>query len=208
MEFTGNAKLASFSNEYKMILGFYDNGVECAKRSGVPKINHINEGLLILQELGASVVTMKAFCIHPIFQDDETCQSFVSSETPLPLDWRAVALAMEYRNAANAYLCCPETDFQPNDYLPGLILNEVKDMLIADKVQNKKDFVTYHQGTHPRSKQLTSYFDYWLMYLQVSDKQYANLCLLIDAQYPSETAYLLSSTKNAERLQQSMDELK
>lgn len=208
MDFTGKAKNVSESYEYQSIVAFYDGGKECAKRSGVPKINHINEGLLILQQIGSSELAMKAFCIHPIFQDDETCIDFINSSTPFPFDWRAVALAMEYRNAANAYLCRPETDFQPGEYLPDLSIDEVKEMLIADKVQNKKDFVTYHQGTHPRSNQLTSYFDYWLSYLEVSDKLYAQLCISIDAQYPSETAYLLSSPKNAERLQQSIDELK
>jgi hypothetical protein len=45
-------------------------------------------------------------------------------------------------------------------------------MLIADKVQNRKDFELYHEATHPRSKELAMYFRLWLEKLGVSEENY------------------------------------
>ena len=49
---------------------------------------------------------------------------------------------------------------------------ELRAMLIADKVQNKKDFQLYHQGTHERSKELSEYFDDWLELLGVTEEDF------------------------------------
>lgn len=73
-------------------------------------------------------------------------------------------LATEYRRAANAYLCKPETDAWSIDDAKkhiGLLLPDIRLMLIADKVQNRKDFMAAHYGTHPRSDQLFDYFNNW-----------------------------------------------
>ena len=45
-------------------------------------------------------------------------------------------------------------------------------MLIADKIQNRKDFQLYHLGTHTRSEQLDQYFKNWLEKLEVSEDFY------------------------------------
>lgn len=45
-------------------------------------------------------------------------------------------------------------------------------MLIADKVQNYKDFEIYHKSTHPRSKELDQYFKNWLQKLNINTDQY------------------------------------
>jgi hypothetical protein len=59
------------------------------------------------------------------------------------VDKRVLLLAVEYRNIANEYLSHkPST----ND----VHLSPIKDvntMLIADKIQNRKDFEIYHKGT-------------------------------------------------------------
>ena len=39
------------------------------------------------------------------------------------------------------------------------------DMLLADKLQNRKDFRLYHLGKHERTKELDHYFDLWIDYL-------------------------------------------
>lgn len=47
------------------------------------------------------------------------------------------------------------------------------DMVLADKIQNRKDFRLYHKGKHKRSKQLSAYFDIWiefLLYLKYNKK--------------------------------------
>jgi hypothetical protein len=51
-------------------------------------------------------------------------------------------------------------------------LKDVNDMLIADKIQNRKDFELYHLGTHDRSEQLDQYFKNWLEKLEVSEDFY------------------------------------
>lgn len=48
-------------------------------------------------------------------------------------------------------------------------------MLVADKVQNRKDFKRYHEGTHDRSRELAYYFDLWLTVLQISPERYEEL---------------------------------
>ena len=52
--------------EYNIIKAFY--GEERANRSGVLLINHIDEGLHILEKIGASEKSKKAYCLHPILQ--------------------------------------------------------------------------------------------------------------------------------------------
>ncbi|WYW00715.1 hypothetical protein Aura_00034 [Pseudomonas phage vB_PpuM-Aura] len=113
---------------------------------------------------------MKAFCLHPLLQDYDM----------LELHWRklagdrlvsreALVLAMEYRRAANTYLCRPETDgysLEDAQQAIGMLLPEVKQMLIADKRQNQKDFLIHHAETHPRREQLTVYFKRWLLILE------------------------------------------
>ena len=53
---------------YLAICEFY--GERRAKRSGVPYINHIDEGLIVLDAINASVHAKRAYCLHPIFQSD------------------------------------------------------------------------------------------------------------------------------------------
>lgn len=147
--------------EYNLIKQHYE--ARRAKRSGVPLINHINEGLIILDKLGATQHSKAAFCLHPLVQADNDLICFKDYHL---VDPYALLLAMEYRNVANAYLSYHTT-------APRLSpLKEVNDMLIADKVQNKKDFMLYHYGTHPRSERLLEYFDEWLYTLNVSDDMY------------------------------------
>jgi len=59
-------------------------------------------------------------------------------------------------------------------------LFEVNEMLIADKVQNKKDFMKYHFGKHDRSNELFRYFNKWLDALTVDNLSYQILCERIE----------------------------
>lgn len=145
----------NFSRELLVIEEFY--GDQRANRSGVLKINHIHEGLAILDALNASDLAKKAFCLHPIVQNSE----------PVDVSWSdSFDLAVEYRDRANSYLCRPETDYiQTMDDLVSVVGSMSDDcvmMLYADKVQNRKDFRLFHQGAHPRSDELTFYFDLWI----------------------------------------------
>ena len=161
------------SVEYKLIANHY--GDKCAKRSGVPLINHINEGLVVLTAIGAVETTKRAFCLHPLLQADADLQE--NYHICSSIDPYVLLLAMEYRNIANAYLSDKITTDWPLKLSPIL---EVNEMLIADKVQNYKDFLTYHYGTHARSNELDRYFNKWLDSLSVNHWQYTELCEKIE----------------------------
>lgn len=168
-----------------------------AERSGVPLIQHIDEGLLIMARSHCSTGALLAFCVHPLFQADED----------LPIwgikfleKWRfagpglelanVMMLVMEYRNQANAWLS-PKVHCGAYQNWEGEIrawgdmqalgrpdpgpLGEVRMMLIGDKVQNRKDFLRYHKGTHPRSAELDLYFRLWLDALGIDEAEYTRL---------------------------------
>ncbi len=168
-ELPGRLLILTVSNEYKAISNYY--GDRRANRSKVPLMNHINEGLVILSSISASHDTMLAFCIHPLCQDDENLEDF----DPTQFSPYVVMLAMEYRRTANAYL----SDVPIGTKLKLSPLDEVNDMLIADKVQNRKDFVKYHYGIHSRSERLDHYFDEWLKALDITENKYQHLIKLI-----------------------------
>lgn len=163
------------SVEYQLICEHYGDAV--AKRSQVPLINHIDEGLIVLEEIQASREAMLAFCLHPMVQADDDCEDNyerVSEATSAAV----LGLAMEYRSVANEYL---SNKINTGHIIRLSALEEVNDMLIADKVQNRKDFYTYHYDTHLRSPQLAKYFDEWLDALDIDDDHYAELCVAIEA---------------------------
>jgi hypothetical protein len=159
------------NKHYLAISEYYAERV--AERSGVLLIEHIREGLWLLDHIGASQAVKDAFCLHPLVQSDEALLDSLQPGSALRQfdpDPIAVVLAMEYRHTANAYLshhCMGETDV-----IELSRLEEVNQMLIADKVQNRKDFERYHAATHARSAILKTYFGNWLKRLNVSEKQY------------------------------------
>jgi len=162
------------TSESKAIEKFY--GDRCAKRSGVRLIKHIEDGLTILREIGASVWAERAFCLHPLFQADkelmtEGVKYCEKSVNPYP-----VMLVMEYRQWANRWLSDKVDDYGKFTSLPSPgHLEEVKHMLIADKVQNYKDFLAYHVQTHQRSHALSVYFETWLAELGIDEVRFSEL---------------------------------
>lgn len=148
--------------EYLMISEFY--GIRTAERSKVPLINHINEGLYVMEKRGANGLAQRAFCLHPLIQNDKDLETNWM-EVATNANRHALLLAMEYRNIANQYLSHREIVTLNDITLSPLA--EVNEMLVADKIQNYKDFIIYHKGTHPRSLELEMYFTNWLMKLKV-----------------------------------------
>ena len=162
------------SSEYKIISNYYGNRV--ANRSRVPLINHIDEGLIVLDSIGAvTEETKRAFCLHPLFQSDDALLE--NAHLVSIIDPYVLFLTMEYRNTANAYL---SDKIDTNQRLTLSPISEVNQMLIADKVQNRKDFITYHKATHERAFALNAYFIKWLDALGISDSYYSMLCKRID----------------------------
>lgn len=130
-------------------------GDRCAKRSGVPLMNHIYEGLEILDKIGSGDTQKAAFALHPLGQN----------EINFTADFATTKLVEMYVEVANSYLCRPETDNLKDCQLPHLISKDICNMLLADKLQNYQDFTRYHLGKHERSDELEKYFQRWIMYL-------------------------------------------
>lgn len=158
---------------YRMISDYY--GKERATRSQVPLINHINEGLLILDAIGAYPEVKDAFCIHPMVQRDQDLANNYLKVCE-ELDSITVLLAMEYRNIANNFLSFNVSFLTDIDVSPVYGVNQ---MLIADKVQNRKDFEIYHKDTHQDAKILELYFQKWLDALGVNEERYQELRKII-----------------------------
>lgn len=160
--------------EYDAIQRFY--GADRAKRSGVLLMNHIDEGIDMLKVMGASEVAIDAYCLHPIIQPQEIFKrnwKLLINDKAINQD--ALYLARAYRDAANAYLCRPGTDHWTIEELRfhvGFLNQDLVHMLFADKIQNERDFIQYHQGKHARSNQLTRYFALWLDYLEELDEEH------------------------------------
>jgi hypothetical protein len=157
--------------EYKAIAREY--GERRTTRSQVPLIVHIDEGLALLQAIGASETAMRAFCLHPLLQDDASYAANMPRAHELTDDSCVLATALEYRRVANAALSHREYARAADIALSEV--RDVNDMLIADKVQNRKDFLRHHLDRHPRSTALDRYFRLWLERLGVSEARYAEL---------------------------------
>lgn len=163
---------------FKAISDFYGN--RKAKRSNIPYINHIIEGLIVLEYINASDLAKRAYCLHPFFQTDEDLKDlFINNKFDIfkkyqvPVD--AIILAMEYRSTANSFL----SDKQKEDYRPSP-LNDVRDMLIADKIQNFKDFQANIHLYEEKREVLTNYFKSWLDILDINQDKYEELKSLIE----------------------------
>lgn len=148
------------SEAYKLIQTVYKD--KRAERSNVPFIYHIDEGGFILNKLGASETVKDAYYLHPLLQSDED----FNKNKSLPfndINPETLILAVEYRRVANSYL----SNMDVSDFV-GFTNNEIRLMLLADKIQNYKDFLLYHKGTHFKSGILEEYFLNWFNLLEIS----------------------------------------
>lgn len=171
------------SPAWHAISNFY--GSRRAQRSGVLLLNHIYEGLVVLDAIGSTQAAKDAFCLHPLFQaDDDLVANLPRAGEFSP---HVMLLVMEYRARANEALSdrvimlrgsSPAWVGKPATPGP---LAEVRDMLIADKVQNYKDFLHHHHGSHKRSAELDHYFKVWLKALDVDGEEFTRLRDAINA---------------------------
>ena len=164
---------------YRLIRETYRDKV--AKRSGLPYINHVHEGVFVYARLyGWEERPVAAYCVHPLFQSDRSLNKVMRGEIDIsPLDHKVVVLAMEYRRVANAYVST--MGVRAPDAIELSPLDEVNRMLVADKVQNKKDFMAhlFDRAGRPSyrraSQRYVDYFDSWLARLGVSPEVYEQL---------------------------------
>lgn len=160
--------------EYKLVEQFYGN--QRAKRSGVLLMNHIDEGLWVMQKIGATEEAKRAYCLHPLLQNDPDLKANLKRVSQV-CDPFVIALAMEYRSQANAWLSDKVSrivdrmtdEMVINGQPTAGPLQDVHDMLVADKIQNYKDFILHHKNTHARTQELDRYFQLWLSKLGVTD---------------------------------------
>jgi hypothetical protein len=180
-------------------------GERRAERSQVPLIRHIHEGRAIINALARRLPdgrlfgvyhAVHAYTLHPLFQNDADLMTvgltYMREAEADNLSPANIMFAMEYRARANAWLSDKVYTANFNDGGPGIVqcrggkpdagpLPEVHAMLIADKVQNRKDFLAHHKGTHARSAELDLYFRVWLEHLGVSDSLYQTLSAAAEA---------------------------
>lgn len=160
------------SKAYNIIKEHY--GDKITGRTGVKLINHIDEGIKILNYIGASQQTIDAYCLHPLLQADADFNENLSCNFE-GVDTAAIILAVEYRRVANSYLSSLSSD-----NFVGFTNNSIKEMLLADKIQNRKDFNRYHKDKHENSEKLTIYFDTWFYdLLDLTEHQVHNLTRII-----------------------------
>lgn len=155
--------------EYQTVKDFY--GLQVQKRSQVPLINHIDEGIKILNYLNASSDTIGAFCLHPLIQNTPNFKKFLA-KVKCWYSPNAMMLAVEYRNIANQYL---PTDYANEKWVaPISDIPEINQMLIADKVQNRKDFER-HRKLYSNHQILDGYFKVWLSSLKIFEDDYQRI---------------------------------
>lgn len=144
--------------EWQLISEFYN--VRTAERSGCLLLNHVVEGLFILRQIGATIEAQKAFLLHPMLQSDKYFAENFERLSSSFCNRTALMLAVEYRSVANEYLST--RTIASVDEIRLSPIKCVNDMLIADKIQNYKDFLKFHSKTHERRVELDGYFQNWL----------------------------------------------
>ncbi|HMV78834.1 MAG TPA: hypothetical protein PL048_03515 [Leptospiraceae bacterium] len=155
--------------EYEMISEFYKD--RKAVRSDVYLMNHIDEGLFVLEKIGASDTAKRAYVLHPLVQNDDSLpENYETVFTENVSDTKTIIAMMEYRSVANEYLS--KRKISSIEEIRLSPLKDVNDMLIADKIQNRKDFEIFHKGKHERSAELEDYFSNWLKRLNISEEFY------------------------------------
>lgn len=159
------------TREYRAIAAHY--GERRAERSRVRLIEHVDDGLCILAAIGSTERAMRAFCLHPLVQADADLAASYPRIMELTDDLHVAVLVLEYRNIANATLSM-RTIARAAD-IPLSPLAEVNHMLVADKVQNRSDFLRHHAGSHPHGAELDRYFRMWLERLGIDEARYAEL---------------------------------
>lgn len=180
----GNGILESV--EYDLIQEFY--GDQKANRSQVFLMNHIDEGLAVMRWAGCSPQAARAFCLHPLVQNDadlsENFDRVQRAMKSVASGALTLAMAMEYRSVANEYLA--HCTMAP----AGVRLSPLSDvnlMLLGDKVQNRKDFELYHAETHQNRVRLAEYFQQWCAALGVDEKAYEELKARLPAKRVPQT---------------------
>ena len=157
---------------YQLIKEHY--GTRHSNRGNRPHIAHIQEGAwLHFHENGWNPIVQEAWCIHPLFQGDDTLiKSLTHPENWQSVQAGALIQTMEYRNIANGY-----TSKMPLRDPSRILLSpipEVNQLLMADKLQNRKDYEQYVRPNLSKEEQtrLDTYFAAWFARLNIGEEKY------------------------------------
>lgn len=137
-------------------------------KKNVPYFNHVEEGLVILSHLKVPVTAGEAYILHPLFQSNDELRTHRSWLMNGHLSTDVVFYLMEYRNIANRGIRSEWNKTGKIELSPVWAVNQ---MLVADKVQNRKDFRKYNSD-HPEAQNLEKYFSAWLEALSISEDRY------------------------------------
>lgn len=167
---------------YEIISSAYEN--KKANRSGMFYMNHIDEGLKILDAycLISGPRISEAWSVHPIVQGDLELNAAVRTGLINEIRSDVLCLAMEYRSWANAHLSS-----HPSKVPSYGTLSETRYLLIADKIQNRKDFDLYLKGRIPNSERLEEYFKEWFDVLNISEHAYHDVTHLLSYAYVDDS---------------------
>lgn len=165
-------KVAALESSYEWIVSKGVLSKQRTKRTDLSYFDHVDDGVKILEALAAPLVVQKAFCLHPLVQNTT---EFVKYFDLIHLfEAKAVALAVEYRWVAN--LGIRQALKADNWNVTLSSFEHVNQMLVADKVQNRKDFLRlYTPETHPEYDEISHYFNVWLKALDISEEKYNKL---------------------------------
>ena len=162
------------SNPYVTISKYLGN--DYTYKSKKFKMDHIDEGLAVMEWRKASKFAKSAFCLHPMVQDDCDLRkhkrgkelSLPDSMVPMPV----LINVMEFRATANEYRLFnhPRRKIKNIYDIRKSPLKDVDEMLIADKVQDRKDFEIY--GVYGDEKEHVEYFKNWLERLDIKEEDY------------------------------------
>lgn len=152
LKIKANYECVHMSEAYKIIQEYYKG--KFAKRTGLSYMNHIHEGIMILEDIDEQ----EAFMLHPIFQDGAEKNFDLKN-----IKKNVITLAKRYAKTANSYL--------PKDYEkdPPKIPSNIYRLLSIDKVQNYKDFIlNKHVFSEEKVEQMKIYFSKWFEALCLS----------------------------------------
>lgn len=161
------------SSEYLIIKAFY--GDRTARRSGVPLMNHIEEGISILRAFNAPDHVVGAFCLHPILQNKVDVSDMPKHSARLAETYSLFANHILPKHVTlggpedapfiNSYEKFADSMFRLQSQ-EGVMSVNCALMLYADKIQNQKDFYRYHYHSHPKREVLEFYFRCWIQFLK------------------------------------------
>lgn len=142
--------------EYNYISDLFHNKI--SKVTEDLSMNIMEEGLAILNILEASHNAKKAFCIHPLFENDESLAKTWEMNRIPNCDSRSLILAMEFRTISGRRS-------GNNGKIRLSMIPEVNQMLLADIMQKYKTFEINQRGVHPKSNELETFYKNWIIQL-------------------------------------------